>query len=356
MSTDFNPYHVWLSIPPEEQPANHYRLLGIPLFETNGDVIDSAADRQMAHLRTFQSGKHGDLTQRLLNEVAAARVCLLDAKKRAAYDQLLRAQSAPSVAPAQAGTAPATGGSAIHRQPPRRPATPSPPPIPVAEILRTSTTPDSSDQWDDLLGYSKGDPSGKPAHRPGGKPANAAGAKAIVAKQRDAKNRSISIAIVGAVALVVAVGIGLFAMKKPSDGTLLFDWPAEDRASDPHGRRRSAAGPCRGRMGVPRAGGIASHRRPAFGLQARRKRRSRCWRATNGPCGMEAQSHAGVELAAGAANWRGIENRRSPATRFGAQSVGSGRSNLARMSFKSHGLVSRPFSPRRMSPRTGVDW
>ena len=62
MADDFNPYHVWLGIPPEEQPANHYRLLGIRLFESNGDVIDSAADRQMAHLRTFQGGKHGDLT------------------------------------------------------------------------------------------------------------------------------------------------------------------------------------------------------------------------------------------------------------------------------------------------------
>ena len=92
MPDDFNPYHVWLSIRPEEQPPNHYRLLGLQLFETNADVIDSAADRQMAHLRTFQSGKHGDLTQRLLNEVAAARICLLDPKKRAAYDQQLRAK------------------------------------------------------------------------------------------------------------------------------------------------------------------------------------------------------------------------------------------------------------------------
>ena len=24
-----DPYHVWLGIPPEEQPPNHYRLLGI---------------------------------------------------------------------------------------------------------------------------------------------------------------------------------------------------------------------------------------------------------------------------------------------------------------------------------------
>ena len=94
MAEEFNPYHVWLGIPPEEQPANHYRLLGIQLFETSGDVIDNAADRQMAHLRTFQSGKHGELTQRIVNEVAAVRICLLDPKKRAAYDQQLRAKLA----------------------------------------------------------------------------------------------------------------------------------------------------------------------------------------------------------------------------------------------------------------------
>ena len=98
MADDFNPYHIWLGIPPEEQPANHYRLLSLRLFETNGDAIDNAADRQMAHLRTIQVGKHGDLTQRLLNEVAAARICLLDPKKRAAYDQQLRAKLAASAA------------------------------------------------------------------------------------------------------------------------------------------------------------------------------------------------------------------------------------------------------------------
>ena len=52
----FDPYHKWLGIPPSEQPANHYRLLGVCDFEDDADVIDSAADRQMAHVRSFQSG------------------------------------------------------------------------------------------------------------------------------------------------------------------------------------------------------------------------------------------------------------------------------------------------------------
>ncbi|MDD3468923.1 MAG: hypothetical protein PHE53_02945 [Thermoguttaceae bacterium] len=59
------------------------------LFESNLDVIATAADRQMLLLRTFQTGKHSADSQRLLNEVAAARVCLLNPVKRDAYDQQL---------------------------------------------------------------------------------------------------------------------------------------------------------------------------------------------------------------------------------------------------------------------------
>ncbi len=95
----FNPYHVWLGIPPEEQPPNHYRLLGIAPFESNADVIATAADRQMIHLRTFQSGKRSDLSQQLLNEVAAAKVCLLNPAKKAAYDEQLRGPSTPVANP-----------------------------------------------------------------------------------------------------------------------------------------------------------------------------------------------------------------------------------------------------------------
>lgn len=90
MSEAFNPYHAWLGIPPNEQPADYYRLLGIARFESDLQVIDGAADRQMAHLRSFQSGQHGDWAAKLLNEVARARICLLDDKSKAAYDERLR--------------------------------------------------------------------------------------------------------------------------------------------------------------------------------------------------------------------------------------------------------------------------
>ena len=92
MPDRFDPYYRWLGIPAEEQPPNHYRLLGIKVLEENADVIEAAADRQMGHLRTYQTGEHSALSQKLLNEVAAARVCLLNPEKKAEYDAALRKQ------------------------------------------------------------------------------------------------------------------------------------------------------------------------------------------------------------------------------------------------------------------------
>jgi hypothetical protein len=87
----FDPYRKWLGIPPEEQPPNHYRLLGIALYETDPDVISNAADRQMAHVRTFQTGKRAPLSQALLNELSAARICLLNPDSKQQYDDKLLA-------------------------------------------------------------------------------------------------------------------------------------------------------------------------------------------------------------------------------------------------------------------------
>ncbi|MBR0238982.1 MAG: hypothetical protein IJQ39_12885 [Thermoguttaceae bacterium] len=92
MSSEFDPYRIWLGIPVSEQPANHYRLLGLALFESDDDVISNAADRQMAHIRTFQTGKYSEQSQKLLNELSAARVTLLDKKKKEEYDAKLQAE------------------------------------------------------------------------------------------------------------------------------------------------------------------------------------------------------------------------------------------------------------------------
>ena len=95
MSEGFDPYYEWMGIPPREQPPHHYRLLAITAFEENLTVIQNAADQRMSHLRTFQTGKHVAESQRLLNEVSAARICLLNPVQKAAYDGRLRQRLTP---------------------------------------------------------------------------------------------------------------------------------------------------------------------------------------------------------------------------------------------------------------------
>ncbi|HEX7376976.1 MAG TPA: hypothetical protein VF278_07680, partial [Pirellulales bacterium] len=86
MPEAFDGYRKWLGIPPKDQPPNHYRLLGIERFEDDPDVIDAAADQRMAHVRTYQTGKNSALSQKILNELSAARICLLDPQKKESYD------------------------------------------------------------------------------------------------------------------------------------------------------------------------------------------------------------------------------------------------------------------------------
>lgn len=86
----FDPYRKWLGIPPKDQPPNHYRLLGLELFEADLDVIEGAADRAMGFIRQYQSGEHAALAAKLLNEVATARLCLLKPATKSGYDAKLR--------------------------------------------------------------------------------------------------------------------------------------------------------------------------------------------------------------------------------------------------------------------------
>lgn len=91
MAEPLNVYLKWLGIPLHQQPPHSYRLLGIELFESDLDIIAHAADRQMAHIRTLSTGEHAALAQQLLNEIAAARVKLLNPQKKVTYDTLLQA-------------------------------------------------------------------------------------------------------------------------------------------------------------------------------------------------------------------------------------------------------------------------
>jgi hypothetical protein len=95
----FDPYYKWLGIRPEHQPPDHYRLLGLERFESDRDVIQSAGERQTAHVQSYKIGPQSELSQKILNEIARAKVCLLNPSSKAEYDEGLRAKLASQVAP-----------------------------------------------------------------------------------------------------------------------------------------------------------------------------------------------------------------------------------------------------------------
>jgi hypothetical protein len=117
----FDPYYEWLGIPPKDQPPHHYRLLGVELYEDHLTAIDAAANRIMAYLQELSNGDNGALAQQLLNEVSAARVCLLNKKRKATYDQTLK-----------------TNLSNKKQKKKNKPAvTKTPPPLPMATPVET---------------------------------------------------------------------------------------------------------------------------------------------------------------------------------------------------------------------------
>jgi hypothetical protein len=97
MSVKFNPYHQWLAVPEGIQVPNHYELLGLRVGEDSAELIRSAAAQRSRCLEPLLAGEQGMLARRLLDEIAAARSCLLDRRAKADYDrQLQRGDEAPA--------------------------------------------------------------------------------------------------------------------------------------------------------------------------------------------------------------------------------------------------------------------
>lgn len=94
----FDPYLHWLGIPPYERPVDHYRLLGVTQFESDARRIEEAADARMNLVRSYQSGPRVAHTQKLLNELSAARLCLTNPQSKASYDAVLRGRQVLGVA------------------------------------------------------------------------------------------------------------------------------------------------------------------------------------------------------------------------------------------------------------------
>ena len=83
-------YRNWLGIPPTSLPPDYYTLLGLPVFERNGEKIKAATDARFKIVRP-RCLRYPEVGSRLLNEIAAANVCLTHPHTKAEYDATLKA-------------------------------------------------------------------------------------------------------------------------------------------------------------------------------------------------------------------------------------------------------------------------
>ncbi|NIP84728.1 MAG: hypothetical protein GTO03_03885 [Planctomycetales bacterium] len=205
MADDFDPYFKWLGIPPDKQPPNHYQLLGVPIFTDDPDVISNAFDRHMAHLRTFQSGPQAAHSQKLLNEISAARGCLLNPTRKAEYDARLRSEMEARPQPDE--DAPQNLGPSAKTQPPLPPLTSMP--------TNPFQSPEPPQETEDTSTGSSIQLSGNPT-----------ATRRIKNRRRKKKNNSILAIWIGLFA-VLLLGIVLYkVLSNPGDGGLSIPIPS----------------------------------------------------------------------------------------------------------------------------------
>jgi hypothetical protein len=90
-------YSKWLGLPPGRRPPDHYALLGLPRFCKDRQAIDAAASTQLGKLDAYSihpDREKRDACHRMMNEVASARVTLIDDRRRGEYDGQLRSNPA----------------------------------------------------------------------------------------------------------------------------------------------------------------------------------------------------------------------------------------------------------------------
>jgi hypothetical protein len=102
-STAFDPYHLWLQVPKDARPPNHYQLLGLSIGEANEDVIRQATLMRSAYVRHFQNGPNAADSTRILEELAEASRVLLDPQLRAEYQAKVKPVAAKPQAKISAG-------------------------------------------------------------------------------------------------------------------------------------------------------------------------------------------------------------------------------------------------------------
>jgi len=123
MPEQFDPYQEWLQIPDGPRPPDYYTLLGIDRGVADPGAIERAAQERNKAVRP-RCLKYPEEGTALLNEISAAKLCLLDPETRAEYDAALGRAGTPELdAPEPeeyavqaveiAGTLPAAQGSPL---------------------------------------------------------------------------------------------------------------------------------------------------------------------------------------------------------------------------------------------------
>lgn len=88
-----NVYKDWLGIPddqcPQDGPPDHYTLLRLVKFEDDLGKIQANYRKLNSHVRKYATGQYAKESQRVLNEIAKAFLCLKESESKRDYDQSL---------------------------------------------------------------------------------------------------------------------------------------------------------------------------------------------------------------------------------------------------------------------------
>ncbi len=89
MARELDVYRDWLGIAETNRPLNYYQLLRLKPFEDNTEQIRAHYRKMNAHVRKYASGDFATQSQKLLNELAKAMLCLTDVQCKREYDASL---------------------------------------------------------------------------------------------------------------------------------------------------------------------------------------------------------------------------------------------------------------------------
>lgn len=86
----FDPYQLWLEIPPGDGPPDAYALLDIDRFEPNAQVIRDATQKRIGLVRARADWDQVAESRRVISELLSAQSTLLDEDRKRAYDASLQ--------------------------------------------------------------------------------------------------------------------------------------------------------------------------------------------------------------------------------------------------------------------------